>query len=150
MLESANFEAEFLGDAEEHQDFVFAVAMRVNVALAFQHLNERLKAQIAARGNEIFLAGSSALFVVVPGFLVIAGLAERATDGFFDAHARGRIAFRLAGNAEIRALGIFTERELDARHRAFERELRHGLAPAELDDQSLSADGIGGAVQNVR
>ena len=46
-------------------------------------------------------------------------------------------------------LGIFAERELDAGQRAFERELRGGLAPAELDDDGLAADGIGAAVQNV-
>ena len=47
-------------------------------------------------------------------------------------------------------LGIFAEGELDSGHRAFERQLRRGLAPAQLDDDGLAADRIGAAMQNIR
>ena len=121
----------------------------MNVAFAFQHFDERLEAQIAARRNEIFLPGRQALVVVLPRFLVIPGLTKGAANGLFDAHARGRIPPGLTRDTEVRTLGILSERELDAGKRAFERKLRGGLAPAKLDDQRLSADGIGGAVKNV-
>src|SRR5437879_10685514 len=78
VLKSADLEAELLGNAEEHQDFIFAIAVRVNVAFAFQYFDERLKAQVAARRDEIFFSGSEALVVVLPRFLVIASLAKPA------------------------------------------------------------------------
>ena len=121
VLKGADLEAELLGHAEEHQDFVLAIAMRVHVALAFEHFHERLEFQVAARRNEIFFAGGNALVVVVPGFLVIARLAESAANGFLHAHACGRKAAGLAGNAEIRTLGVFAEGELNAGHRSFKR-----------------------------
>src|SRR5256884_9637384 len=74
------------------QDFVFAVAVRVHVALAFEHFHERLEFQVAARRNEVLFSCCDSLVVIVPGFLVVAGLAERAANGFCYAHARGRIA----------------------------------------------------------
>ena len=123
VLKGANFEAEFLGHSEKHEDFVFAVAMRVHVALAFEYFDKGLEFQIAARRNEIFFARGNALVVIVPSLLVIAGLAERGTNGFFDAHASGGITPRLAGNAEVGALGVLTEGELDAGHSAFKRKL---------------------------
>ena len=57
VLQRAHLEAKFFRDAKQHQDFVFAVAMRVNVALAFQNFDQRIEPQIAARRNQIFLAG---------------------------------------------------------------------------------------------
>src|SRR5205807_9907929 len=41
VLEGPNSEAELLRDAKQHQDFIFAVAVRVYVALAFQHFDKR-------------------------------------------------------------------------------------------------------------
>src|SRR5207302_199693 len=150
VLESADFEAELFRNAEEHQDFILAVAVRVNVALAFQHFDKRLEAQIAARRNEIFFTGGEALVVVLPRFLVVAGFAKCAANGLFDAQARGRIPPGLTRDTEVRTLGIFAECQLDAGKSSFERKLRSRLAPAKLDDQRLSADGIGGTVKNVR
>jgi len=60
---------ELLCNAQEHEDFILAVAVRVNVALAIQHFDERLEAQITARRDEILLAGSGTLVVVIPVFL---------------------------------------------------------------------------------
>ena len=54
VLERAHLEAEFLRHAKQHQDFVFAVAMRVNVALAFENFDERIETQIAARRDQRF------------------------------------------------------------------------------------------------
>ena len=45
VLEGADLEAEFLGHAQQHQDFVFAIAMRMDVALAFEHFDERIEPQ---------------------------------------------------------------------------------------------------------
>src|SRR5215475_12284488 len=41
MLESSNLESEFLGHTEKHDNFVFAIAVRVNVAFAFEDFDER-------------------------------------------------------------------------------------------------------------
>ena len=123
--------------------------MGMHVALAFQHFDERIETQIAARRDQIFFASGGALVVDVPRGFVVAGFGERAADGFFDAHARGGITRRSAASTEVRVLGIFAESELDAGQGAFERELRGGLAPAEFDDYGLAADGVGAAVENV-
>src|SRR6266850_2867636 len=150
VLKSADFEAELFRDPQEHQNLILAIAVRVHVALAFEHFDERLESQIAARRNEILFAGSGTLVVVFPGFLIVARFAERAANCLFNAHARRRITLGLPWDAEIRTLRVFAERELDAGKRALERQLGRGLAPAQLDDQRLPADGIGGPVQNVR
>src|SRR5208282_1116234 len=149
VLERANLEAEFLGDAKQHQDFVFAITMRVNVALSFEDLDKRIEAKIAARRNRAFVAGGDALVVIHPCFLVVESLDKRGSDGLFDAHARSGITRSCARDAEVGALGIFTERELDAGNRAFKRELRGGQAPAEFDDYGLAADGVCGTMQDV-
>src|SRR6267154_915972 len=122
--------------------------MRVHIALAFENFNERLEPQIAARRCRVFVAARDALVVGVPGRFVIAGFGERAANGFFHAHARGGIARGSAG-AEIGALGIFAQSELDARQRAFKGELGGGLTPTQLDDDGLTADGVGAAVQDI-
>jgi hypothetical protein len=49
----------------------------------------------------------------------------------------------------MRVLGIFAKGELDAGQSSFKRKLRGRLAPAQLDDHGLAADGIGAAVENV-
>src|SRR6202007_2485972 len=150
VLKGTDFKAKLFRNAQEHQDFILAVAVRMNVALAFQYLDERFEAQIAAWRDETFFSGSGALVVILPSFLVVAGFAKRSANRFFHAHARRGITLGLTGNTEVRTLGIFAECELDAGKRAFERKFRGRLAPAKLDDQGLPADGIGGTVKNVR
>ena len=101
MLQGADLKAKFLGYAQEHEDFVFAIAVGVDIPLSFQHLDERFEPQIAARRNQIFLAGGDTLVVIRPGALVIERFRKGAPDGFFHAHARGGIAFGLPRNAEV-------------------------------------------------
>src|SRR5258708_153287 len=124
--------------------------MSGDVALPLQDFHQRIQFQVAARGKSIFLSASNALVVIVPGFLVVARFGEGAAYSLFNTHARRGITIRRAGSAEIRTLRIFTEGKLDAGQRAFKRQLRRGLSPAQFDDDGLAADGIGGTVQNVR
>ena len=49
VLERGDLEAELVGDAEQHQDLVGAIRMRVDEALAFEDLDERLELQVAPR-----------------------------------------------------------------------------------------------------
>ncbi len=90
VLEGADFEAEFIRDANEHQDFIGAIAVGVDVALAFEDFNERIEADVAARRNEILFAGCVALVVIVPLLLVFARFDERLADDFFDAQPAWR------------------------------------------------------------
>src|SRR4029077_17627001 len=149
MLESADLEAEFLRHAEQHQNFVFAIAMRMDVALAFEYFDKWIEPKITAGRDRFLIAGGNALVVVVPRFLVVSSLGESGTYRFFDAHAGSGIARRRSWNAEVGTLGILTKRKLDAGKRAFEGKLRGGLAPTEFDDDGLPADGVCGAVQNI-
>src|SRR5258705_11921483 len=142
-------ETELLGYAQEHEDFIFAVAVRVDVPFTFEHFHQGVELQIAARRNRIFLAGRDTLVVVVPGFFVVAGFGEGAADGLFHAHARGGVALRRAADAEIRTFRIFAESKLDTGERAFKGESRGGLSPTKLDDDGLPSDGICGTVGDV-
>ena len=114
MLERSDFEAKLFRDAKQHQDFILTVAVRVHVAFSFQHFDKRFEAQIAARRDKVFFASSNALVVLIPRFLVIPRFAERPANRFFDSHARGGIPPGLSRYAEVRALRIFAQRELDA------------------------------------
>ena len=49
MLQRADLEAVVVRHAQQHQDFVGAIAMRVHQAFAFQHFHQRLQLEIAAR-----------------------------------------------------------------------------------------------------
>src|SRR6267142_1511943 len=118
--------------------------------VAFENLNEWIEPQIAAWRDQILLSRSNLLVVAVPRVLVIARFGERSANCFFNSHSGGGIATLAPGNGKIGTLGIFTQGELDARERAFERKLRSGLSPAQLNHDGLAADGIGAAVKNVR
>src|SRR6267378_3404250 len=149
MLESTDFETKLVGDSKKHQDFILAVAVRMDVAFAFEHFHERIEAQVAARGDEVFFSGRNAFVVFIPHFLVVARFGERSANCLFHAHARSGIPLGLAGHTEVRTLGIFTQSELDSRQCAFERQSRGRLAPAELDHDGLPADGIGVAMEET-
>src|SRR5207248_7819349 len=112
--------------------------------------DKRFKAQIAARRDKVFFTSSSALVVLIPRFLVIPRFAESPANRFFDSHARHGVPPGLSRDAEVRALRIFAQRELDAGQRTFKRKLRRGLAPTQLNNQRLPSDGIRGAVKNIR
>src|SRR5262249_2665891 len=149
VLEGADFEAEFLGDTKKHENFVFAIAVGVDVALAFENFDKRIEAKVAARRRQILFAGSDFLIVGVPRVFVVARFGEGAANGFFHTHAGSGIAALTAGDREIRALGVFAESEFDSGYSAFERKLLRRLAPAQFDHDRLAAYGVGAAVENV-
>ena len=49
VLQRGDAEAEFLGDAQQLQDLVGAVGVRVHEALALEHLDQRLELEVARR-----------------------------------------------------------------------------------------------------
>ena len=49
VLEGRDLEAHLVGEPDQHQDLVGAVAVRVHEPLAFEDLDQRLELQIAAR-----------------------------------------------------------------------------------------------------
>ena len=126
VLERRDLEAHLLGQADQHQDLVGAIAVRVDEALALEHLDQRLELQIAPRRQR----GSAGLvlLVVLPGLLV-RGARERVADHVLDAHARRRIAARAGRPGRWRMLRVLAERELDARHRALEEHVLGARLP---------------------
>ena len=147
VLERRDLEAHLFGEADEHQDFVGAVAMRVDQALALEDFDERFELQVAARRG----AGRFVLLVLLPRFLVGLGPDEGVADHEFHAAARDRIPARPLQGALAEILRVLAERELDAGHGAGEQQLlRARLSPAQLDDRVLAADRIGAAVEDVR
>ena len=152
MLQCLDPEVELFGYAEQHQNFVGAVAVGMHQALAFQHLHQRLQLQIAARGKRRFALrhlGS----IGFPLALIPLGFGESLANHILHTHASGGVA---EGHSSIRcgdvapALRVLTERELDSRLGAFEDHLAGALAPAHLDYRALSADGICAAVEDIR
>ena len=55
VLESLDLETKLIGEIDQHQDLARDVAVRVNVAFAFEDLDERLELKISPRRNQIFL-----------------------------------------------------------------------------------------------
>ena len=126
----------------------------MNEALALENLHQRLQLQIAARRHDVF-SGPAPPLVVLPILLVGLRPVERVADHVFDAHPRRRIAQRsvalAAAGAAARTLRVLAQRELDARHRAFEGKVfGPALAPAQLDHVVLAANRVGAAVKDVR
>src|SRR2546425_4692964 len=124
VLDGGNLEAELVGQPNQHQDLVRAIRVRVHEALALENLDQRLERQIASRRADV-LAGFLPPLVLLPFLLIRFRACERVADYVLDAHARTWIARRAgvalaSAGAAAGSLRIFAERELDARHRAFE------------------------------
>src|SRR5690348_13883892 len=119
--------------------------------LAFQHLDQRLELEIAARWDRLF-ATRHLRVVILPLLLIDFRFGERFTDHILHAHARSWIP-EVAGGPEAvgiaGALRVLAERKLDPRHRALEDHVVGILAPAHLEDSTLAADRVGAAMQNI-
>src|SRR5205809_8017834 len=103
----------------------------MDVALAFQDLDERFEAKVAARRDEVLLACSGAAAVVLPHFLEVARFGESCADRLFVAHARGRVPRRLAVAADIPPPGVLSASEFDCRHRSPAWQFFRALPPAQ-------------------
>ncbi len=141
MLERLHFEAEAIGDAQQHQDFVGPVTMAMNLERAVEDVGERLQAQIAPWGHGILVLAPRFL-VVVPLFYISLRFAEGAHQHGFYAQARVR-------KAAIAALHVFAQRELDAARRIGQQHLVSAGAVLHFDDGILPADAVSATVQQA-
>ena len=149
VLERRDLEAHLVRDAQQHQDLVIPVGVRVHEAPAFEDLDERIELQIAPRRQHVLAVRLPAV-VVLPGLLVGPGAREGVANHVLDALARRRVAARARPLARPGPLRVLAERELDARHRAVEDELLGlRLAPAQLDDRVGATDRVRAPVQHV-
>ena len=57
VLEGRDLEAHLVGEADHHQDFVGAIAVRVDEALALEDLDERVELQVAPRRQHVLAGG---------------------------------------------------------------------------------------------
>src|SRR4029450_2161026 len=112
-----------------------------------------LEFEVAARRRRVSAAllGRS---VIVPLAHVLAGLLEGLADREFDAHPGGGEAKRAIALAEgvgliASAFGVLAERKFDGARHVGDYHLLGGLAPFQLEDDVLAADGVGAAVQGV-
>ena len=65
VLQRLDLEAEAVGDAQQHQDFVGAVAVAVDLQVALEDVGQGFQAQVAARFDG-GLAVAFGFFVLVP------------------------------------------------------------------------------------
>ena len=133
VLEGGDLEAHLVGEADQHQDLVGAIAVRVNQALAFEHLDQRVELQIAARREHV-LAGLLLRLVVLPVLAVGLGARERVANDVLDALARGRKPLRIGRRLAALPGDVLAEGELDAGQRALEAA---GRSPGVLPQRSL-------------
>ena len=49
VLKSFDLKTEFIRDVDEHHNFIGAITMRVNVAFAFEHFDQRIELQVTPR-----------------------------------------------------------------------------------------------------
>src|SRR6185369_1243300 len=87
VLESFDLETKLIREIDQHQDLTGDVAVRVNVAFAFENLHEWLQLQISSRGDQV-LVFAGRRTILIPRALVITRARERVANHFFDAHAR--------------------------------------------------------------
>ena len=111
MLQGGDAEAHLLGDAEELENLVGPIAVRVDQSLALQDLDQRLELEVPPGSDEPFRAGALLLFVLLPFLLVGAGPRKGLPDDVDDPHPRLRVA---CGRAlPSRTLRVLSHRELD-------------------------------------
>ena len=141
VLQRANLHAEFVRDAEQHQDFVRAVAVRVNAEIAGEYVGQGFESQVAARLGERAI-GLLALLVGVPLLLVGKGFGEGAHEYGFNPEAAVR-------EAAIGALHVLAEGELDAARCVGNEHLLGREAVLHFHDGVLTTDDVGAAVEQA-
>src|SRR5262249_32356989 len=88
VLERLNLESELIRDIEKHQNLAGDVAMSMNVALSFEHFDQRFQLQISLRWNQILLTLCDGSLVFIPRLFVVASAAECITNGLLNTHTR--------------------------------------------------------------
>ena len=130
-----------VGEVQEHEDLVAAVAMAMDLDGAVEDFRECFEAEVATGGGgRIFFIFQA--FIFCPESLVVACFMEGPIDGGFDAHAG-------VGEAACEAGDVFAEGEFDSLGGVGEDQGAAWLSVAELDDGVLAADDVGGTVEEA-
>ena len=134
----------------KHQDFIGAVAVRVDEALALEHFDERIQLEIPARREHV-LAGFLFGVVVLPLLAIGLGASEGVADDVFHSLARGRKPLGVGLRLSTLACDVLAKGELDTGKRTLEDEIASACLPVpQLDHDGLAADRIGAAMEDVR
>src|SRR5688572_28451289 len=96
MLKGFYFESELIGEIDQHDNLVRAIAVRVHKSLPLENFNQRLQLEVAPRRYLSFLVGAGTVFG--PRSMIIARPGECVSDYFLDSHSRGRIATLRTGS----------------------------------------------------
>src|SRR3982750_1492721 len=85
VLKSLDLETKLFSDIHQHQDLAGDVAVRVNVAFAFEDFDKWLELKIAARRNQVLIV-LRLRAILIPRALVIARAREGVANYFFNTH----------------------------------------------------------------
>ena len=140
VLEGADLELELVGELDHVEHLVLAVAVHVDVALAFHDLDECLELEIAVRRRAFFL-----LVPALPSALVVARLEERFAQHREVAHARrGRLVARAVDPLRVLAHG-----HLHAGRRLLEYRGETAGFWLQLEHDALAADEVAAAREHL-
>ena len=149
MLKRVHLESEVVGHADQHQDFVGAITVRVHLEIAMQDVDQGLEPEVATRRERVGI-GLERRAVLIPLLIVFLCPREPVAHGEVHAHPRHRKPALIGRSGGTRARDVFTQRELHDSERALEIHRIHGRTPTHLDDSRLTADRVRAPVEEER
>ena len=141
VLERFHFHAEPVGDAEEHQDFICPVAVRVDFDVAGKDVRQGFEPEVPPGFGER-VGRTLRLLVLIPLLLVTTSFRERTNEHGLDAEAAVR-------EPAVGAFHVFAECEFHSPRPVGDEHFLGGPAELHFHDGVLPTDHVGTTVEQA-